>query len=141
MPKFECEVATPTSQLFEGEIGYAHIPGAEGEYGVMAGHEMIVGTNKPGVLTLWLDEAGNERKRYATYTGFTQFVDNKLSVLANRGVDLDTVDVDALREQIDTLSAQIEELEGGKEATDEALLSERKEELAFKQLILENVQA
>ena len=51
MPKFRCTVAIPTRELFHGEIEYAQIPGSEGDLGVMAGHEMFVCTNRPGVLT------------------------------------------------------------------------------------------
>ena len=46
MPKFRCTVAIPTRELFSGEIDYAEIPGSEGSYGVLAGHQMMVTTTK-----------------------------------------------------------------------------------------------
>ena len=60
MATLRCTVAIPTRELFSGEIHYASVPGAEGGYGVLPGHEMLVSADKQGVLTLWLDEAGNE---------------------------------------------------------------------------------
>ena len=66
MPKFRCTVAIPTRELFHGEIEYAQIPGSEGDLGVMAGHEMFVCTNRPGVLTLTLDEAGKDKRYFVT---------------------------------------------------------------------------
>ena len=63
MPKpFRCIVAIPTRALFQGEVYYAKVPGSEGDYGVMAGHELTVTTNRPGVLTLWLDPEGKQKK-------------------------------------------------------------------------------
>lgn len=85
MPKFRCTVAIPTRELFHGEIEYAQIPGSEGDLGVMAGHEMFVCTNRPGVLTLTLDEAGKDKRYFVTYGGFAQVLDNNLSVLCPYG--------------------------------------------------------
>ena len=51
MPNLLCMVATPTRELFSGEIAYADVPGSEGNYGVLSGHEMLVAKNSPGVLT------------------------------------------------------------------------------------------
>ena len=65
MPNLLCMVATPTRELFSGEIAYADVPGSEGNYGVLSGHEMLVAKNSPGVLTLWMDAAGNEKRRFA----------------------------------------------------------------------------
>ena len=42
MPNLLCMVATPTRELFSGEIAYADVPGSEGNYGVLSGHEMLV---------------------------------------------------------------------------------------------------
>ena len=41
MAVMRCTVATPTRALFEGEITYAGIPGTDGAYGVLPGHELI----------------------------------------------------------------------------------------------------
>ena len=73
MPKpFRCIVAIPTRALFQGEVYYAKVPGSEGDYGVMADHELTVTTNRPGVLTLWLDPEGTKKKYFVTYGGFAQ---------------------------------------------------------------------
>jgi F-type H+-transporting ATPase subunit epsilon len=59
MATMHCLVATPTRELFSGEVHYASVPSVEGDYGVLPGHEMIVSMNRAGGLcTLHLDEAG-----------------------------------------------------------------------------------
>ena len=95
MPNLLCMVATPTRELFSGEIAYADVPGSEGNYGVLSGHEMLVAKNSPGVLTLWMDAAGNEKRRFALYEGATQVYADRLTVLARFGVDVDNIDASA----------------------------------------------
>ena len=56
---YRCIVATPTRELFNGEIYYADVPGYAGHYGVLRGHESLVATNhQGGKLTLHGAESG-----------------------------------------------------------------------------------
>ena len=97
MPKpFRCIVAIPTRALFQGEVYYAKVPGSEGDYGVMAGHELTVTTNRSGVLTLWL--------------------------LARMGRDADDLDVEDTRRKLAAITQKVEELEKSTKETDQAIL-------------------
>ena len=111
MPNLLCMVATPTRELFSGEIAYADVPGSEGIYGVLSGHEMLVAKNSPGVLTLWMDAAGNEKRRFALYEGATQVYADRLTVLARFGVDVDNIDAEAVRKKADGMRERVAELE------------------------------
>ena len=73
MATLHCSVAIPTRELFSGEIYYASVPGFEGSYGVLPGHEMLVATNKSGgILTLHLDAEGRQKKQFILYEGACQ---------------------------------------------------------------------
>ena len=123
MPKpFRCIVAIPTRALFQGEVYYAKVPGSEGDYGVMAGHELTVTTNRPGVLTLWLDPEGKQKKFFVTYGGFAQTFGDQLSVLARMGKDADNLDVEDTRRKLAAITQKIEELEKSAKETDHAVL-------------------
>lgn len=123
MPKpFRCIVAIPTRALFQGEVYYAKVPGSEGDYGVMAGHEMSVTTNRPGVLTLWLDPDGKQKKYFVTYGGFAQTFGDQLSVLARMGKDADKLDVEDTRRKLNEIIDRIAELEKSTKETDRAVL-------------------
>ncbi|MCI8469702.1 MAG: ATP synthase F1 subunit epsilon [Eggerthellaceae bacterium] len=111
MTTLRCTVATPTRELFSGEICYASVPGAEGSFGVLPGHEMLVSADKQGVLTLWLDEAGNDRRQFLLYEGAAQVYQDTLTVLGRFGTDLDTLDVEEVKEKAEALAQQIEDLE------------------------------
>lgn len=123
MPKpFRCIVAIPTRALFQGEVYYAKVPGSEGDYGVMAGHELTVTTNRPGVLTLWLDPEGKQKKFFVTYGGFAQSFGDQLSVLARMGRDADDLDVEDTRRKLAAITQKVEELEKSTKETDQAIL-------------------
>lgn len=119
---FRCIVAIPTRALFQGEIYYAEVPGSEGSYGVMAGHEMLVSTNRPGILTLWLDPEGKQKKYFVTYGGFAQCFGDQLSVLARMGRNGDDIDVEDTRKKLAKINQTIAELESSNKDTDAAVL-------------------
>lgn len=141
MPKFRCIVAIPTRELFSGEIDYAEVPGSEGSYGVMAGHEMLVTTNRPGVLTLWLDPDGKEKRYFVTYGGFAQTFGDQLSVLARMGRDADEIDVEDVRKKLADINQKIEKLEGSSSETDAAILETHRTKKEWYELQLHAVGA
>ena len=140
MPKFRCTVAIPTRELFSGEIDYAEIPGSEGSYGVLAGHEMFVGTNRPGKLELWLNPEGTEKRCFVTYDGFAQVMDDELRVLARMGKAIEDIDAAEVEGKAQALRAEIASLEQkqGDEAA-EAQLETHRTKLAWYELQLAEV--
>lgn len=107
---FRCVVAIPTRELYSGDVYYADVPGCEGHYGVLHGHESLVSLNAKGdVLTLWLDEAGNERKTFLVHMGCSQVLNNHLSVVGRFGCATDDINVEEVKAKADRLSAEIEE--------------------------------
>ncbi len=126
MDGLRCVVCIPTKALFSGEIAYASIPSIEGYYGVLPGHEMIVATNQlGGVLTLNLDEAGKEQRKFLLYEGASQVINNILTVLGRFGVDVDDIDVEAVRKKAEDMRKHIEELEGAEEDNEQASINLR----------------
>lgn len=112
MEGLRCVVCIPTRELFAGEISYASIPSADGYYGVLPGHEMIVAANKSGgVLTLNLDEAGKEKRQFLLYEGASQVYNNILTVLGRFGVDVENIDVDEVRKKAERMAERIAKLE------------------------------
>lgn len=110
--QFLCSVCIPTRQLFAGKVHYASVPGADGSYGVLPGHEMLVATNQNGgVLTLNLDEAGTQKKQFLLYEGAAQVFNDVLTVLGRFGVDVENIDVDKVRAKAEAMREHIAELE------------------------------
>lgn len=110
MPSLRCMIATPTRELFSDEVAYVEVPGAEGSYGVLPGHEMFLSTNAPGVVTVWMDEAGKEKRQFAVYEGATQVTGDMAVVLARFGADVDTIDPEVIKGKIENMKGVIADL-------------------------------
>lgn len=116
---YRCVVATPTRELFAGDVYYANVPGYDGHYGVLKGHESLVATNhQGGKLVLWLDEEGKETKTFLLHMGCTQMLHDHLAVLGRFGCDADAIDVDEVRGKAEKLSARIDEMKAEAEEND-----------------------
>ena len=127
-----CIVAIPTRELFSGKVTYANIPSADGSYGVLPGHEMIVATNKTGgVLTLNLDEAGNEQRQFLLFEGASQVYNDIITVLGRFGTDVNDIDVDEVRKKAEGMRDHIKQLEN------EAASDQEASELAISRVRLE----
>ena len=131
MPKYRCIVATPTRELFSGDIAYARIPGVGGYYGVLANHEQYVGMNRPGILTLTLDEEGNDKRTFMVYKGLAQMFNNHLSILAQLGRAVDDIDVADTRRKLDETVADLEEIRREYDKTDDAQIKTREDYIAW----------
>ena len=102
-----------------------------GSYGVLANHEQFVGLNRPGVLTLHLDEEGKETVSFAIYNGITQMFNNHLSVLAQLGRPVDEIDVADTRRKLDETVAELEEIKREYDKTDDAQIKTREDYIAW----------
>ena len=60
MATFHFDLVSPAKLLFSGEVDQVDVPGAEGDFGVLAGHAPLVTTLRPGILTVF---AGGSRIR------------------------------------------------------------------------------
>lgn len=132
MAAFNCTVAIPTRELFSGKIYYASVPSVEGNYGVYPGHEMLIAANKNGgILTLNLDEAGNEQKKFLLYEGASQVYNDILTVIGRFGTNVEDIDIDSVKEKADKMRATIAELEKSDDEQDVSELDTSKHRLAW----------
>ncbi len=108
---FRCVVAIPTRELFAGDVYYANVPGYDGHYGVLKGHENLVALNhQGGKLVLWLDPEGKETKTFLMHMGCSQMLHDHLAVLGRFGCDTDDIDVEDIRKKAEDLRVYIEKL-------------------------------
>ena len=107
---FRCVVATPTRELFSGTVYYADVPGRDGRFGVLRGHQSIVALNhEGGKLTLHLDPDGNEKKTFLVHHGCTQMLHDHLAVLGRYGCDPDEIDIEDVKAKAADLRTVLEE--------------------------------
>src|SRR5262245_35730730 len=93
MATFPFELVSPTQLVFSGEVQQVDVPGAEGDFGVLAQHAPFVSTLRPGVLTVY--ESGGP-KRYFVRGGFAEVNARGLTVLAETAVPAEEFDRETL---------------------------------------------
>jgi F-type H+-transporting ATPase subunit epsilon len=97
MPTFHFELVAPDKLLFSGEVDQVDVPGAEGDFGVLAGHAPLMATLKPGILTI---SNGAERQRIVVFGGFAEVSPEGMTVLADTAVAVEDFDTAQLAAEI-----------------------------------------
>ena len=77
------ELVTPDRLVRSEEVHMVVVPGAEGDFGVLAGHAPIVSTIRNGEIAIYRTAAG-EPERIAIEGGFAEVNDKGLTVLAEK---------------------------------------------------------
>ena len=81
MPDLHFELVTPEKQVVSEDVHMVVVPGAEGDFGVMAGHAPYMSTLRDGELSVYRT-ANGEPERIAVSGGFAEVGDRGLTVLA-----------------------------------------------------------
>jgi F-type H+-transporting ATPase subunit epsilon len=104
MASFSFELVSPSRLVFSGEVEQVDVPGAEGDFGVLAGHAPFVATLRPGVLTI--RDAGGA-KRIFVRDGFAEVSAKGLTVLAETAVPVENLDREAFAQAIKDAEAAV----------------------------------
>lgn len=91
------ELVSPERLVFSGAVTEVIVPGAEGEFGVLAGHAPFIGMLKPGILTI---KTGADVQRFFVRGGFAEVNPAGLTVLAEEAKPVEELDLATLRQQI-----------------------------------------
>ena len=81
------------------------LPGAEGYFGVLAGHAPLISTLKPGVIETRGGPQGE--RRYFVSAGFAEVTAGKLTVLAEEAIPMESVDAALLDTRISNAEEDI----------------------------------
>jgi F-type H+-transporting ATPase subunit epsilon len=97
MASLPFELVSPERLVFSGAVSEVVVPGAEGEFGVMAGHAPFIAMLKPGILTIKGEGAA---KRYFVRGGFAEVNAAGLTILAEEAKPVEEIDAGALAQHI-----------------------------------------
>lgn len=87
--ELKLEIVTPEKMVFSGQIEEVTIPGTEGEFGVLRGHEAFLSSVDIGELNYVKD---GKKIYYAVNTGYAEVTADKVTILietAERSDDID----------------------------------------------------
>jgi len=110
MATFHFELVSPERIAFAGEVDQVDIPGAEGDFGVYAGHAPLISLLRPGVVTVY---KGNEETKLVVLGGLAEVGPKGLTLLADVATSFEEVDRAALQAQIATMEERVKQMEQG----------------------------
>ena len=112
MANFHFDLVSPEKLLFSGEVKQVDVPGAEGDFGVLAEHAPMVTTLRPGILTV--HGAGGEQK-IVVLGGFAEVSVDGLTVLAHVAEAVEDIDRAMIAMRISELESRISKTDPGSE--------------------------
>lgn len=112
MATFHFDLVSPEKLVFSGEVEQVDVPGAEGDFGVLANHAPMVTTLRPGILTV--KSSGGEQK-IVVLGGFAEVSADGLTVLADTADTVADIDRTMIATRIGELESRIAKTEAGSE--------------------------
>ena len=97
MAGINCIVVTPEETALDTKAEFVALPLFDGEIGIAPRHSPMIGRLGFGEMRLRSD---GKTSRYYLDGGFVQVAGDVVSVLTNRAVPADQIDIDAAREQL-----------------------------------------
>ena len=109
MATFHFDLVSPEKLAFSGEVDQVDIPGAEGDFGVLAGHAPVVAAVRPGILTII---TGGSKQKLIVLGGLAEVSDKGLTLLADVATSIDELDRAKFSETISEMEEKLAEKEG-----------------------------
>jgi F-type H+-transporting ATPase subunit epsilon len=120
----EVSLVTPDGSAFEGEAEMLIVPGAAGEIGVLARHAPLVALLKAGSTRVHI-RRGQEVREFATGPGFFKVEQDRALALVDDAVDVDEIDVERARAQLEAAQAELSTVDAGESEADRWQLEQR----------------
>ena len=97
MSDLKCIVVTPETTVLDESARFVALPLFDGEIGIAPGHSPLIGRLGSGEMRIDLN---GKIERYYVEGGFVEVLGNVVSVLTNRAVAADQLDVSVAEEQL-----------------------------------------
>jgi F-type H+-transporting ATPase subunit epsilon len=101
------EIVTPEKMAFSGNVEEVTIPGTEGEFGVLRGHEAFLTSVDIGELNFIKD---GKKTYYSVNTGYAEVTSSKVTVLIETAEKSDHIDKDRAQKAKDNAEARLAQI-------------------------------
>jgi F-type H+-transporting ATPase subunit epsilon len=101
------EIVTPEKMTFSGSVEDVTIPGSEGEFGVLRGHEALLSSVDIGELNFTKD---GKKVYYAVNTGYAEVTSDKVTILIETAERSDSIDKDRARRAKENAEARLAQI-------------------------------
>ena len=96
---FQFELVAPEKLIYSDETEFVVVPGAEGDFGVLPGHALLLSTVRAGIIEI--HENDKLKDRFFVAGGFAEVTPERCTVLSTESIKLDEIDESAARERLD----------------------------------------
>jgi F-type H+-transporting ATPase subunit epsilon len=116
MATFQFDLVSPERLLFSGQVDQVDLPGAEGDFGVLAGHAPVIAILRPGIMTVF---SGGNQEKIVVLGGIAEVSAKGLTVLADAATAVEDMDKAAFARTVADMEAAIAKLDEGHEIAKE----------------------
>jgi F-type H+-transporting ATPase subunit epsilon len=88
--QIQFELVSPERLVVSRPVEMVVVPGAEGDFGVLPGHALLISTVRPGVIAVFDD--GQVQERIFVAGGFAEVTAERCTVLAEQALALGDID-------------------------------------------------
>jgi F-type H+-transporting ATPase subunit epsilon len=104
--KVAFELVSPEKLLISAEVDMVLVPGAEGDFGILPRHSLLISGIRPGVLELHND--GKVEECIFISGGIAEATPERCTVLAEQAVPVDELDAKEIESRISDLRDDID---------------------------------
>ena len=104
---FQFELVAPEKLIYSDDIEFVVVPGAEGDFGVLPGHALLLSTVRPGIIEIF--ENDKPKERFFVGGGFAEVTPERCTILSTESVNLDDIDESTARQRLDTAEHDLNE--------------------------------
>jgi F-type H+-transporting ATPase subunit epsilon len=105
--KVAFELVSPERLLTAQSATMVVVPGADGYFGVLAGHAPMIVTVKPGVIDVYGQDMTTITSRVFIAGGFCEVTDTRCTVLAEEATDVASLDRSLVDQQLRSLTVDL----------------------------------
>ncbi len=102
---FKFELVTPERMALSEDVGQVVVPGVEGDFTVLPGHAPVISALRPGIIDVTLPDA--RRTRIFVKGGFAEVDADRLTVLAERALDVEAMDAATVAAELEAAEADL----------------------------------
>ena len=98
--KLTFDLVSPDRLLVSTEADMIVVPGTEGDFGAMAGHQPLISALRPGIVEI--HQGGTVSERFFVRAGFVEVTTDRCTVLAEEAVPVAELDRAGIEQRIKT---------------------------------------
>jgi F-type H+-transporting ATPase subunit epsilon len=105
--KIAFELVSPDRLLISEDVDMIVVPGTEGDFGVLLGHQPMISTVRPGILEV--QNSGGEDRRIFVNGGFAEITSDRCAVMTEEAVPVEDLKRGDLEKRIEDAEEDAQE--------------------------------